>query len=47
VIIPEVVERRWYHHFLHNQTATLIKGYLYFSGLHRVAVINVPWYPAG
>jgi hypothetical protein len=47
VIIPEVVERHWYHRIMHNQTATLIKGYLYFSGLRRVAVINVPWYPAG
>jgi amino acid transporter len=46
VIIPELVERRWYHYFLHNQTATVLKGYLYFSGLKRVAVVNVPWYQA-
>jgi amino acid transporter len=44
VIVPELVERRWYHHFLHNKTAAVIKGYLYFSGLRRVVVINVPWY---
>jgi amino acid transporter len=44
VVVPELVERRWYHYFLHNQTAAVIKGYLYFSGLERVAVINVPWY---
>ena len=44
VIVPELVERRWYHYFLHNQTATLIKGYLYFSGMRHVVVINVPWY---
>jgi hypothetical protein len=44
VVVPELVERRWYHYFLHNQTAAIIKGYLYFSGLERVAVINVPWY---
>jgi amino acid transporter len=44
IIIPELVERRWYHTLLHNHTATLIKGYLYFSGLERVSVINVPWY---
>jgi hypothetical protein len=31
---------------LHNQTAALIKAYLFFSGLKRVAVINVPWYLA-
>jgi hypothetical protein len=44
VIVPEVIERRWYHFLLHNQTAAFVKGYLYFSGLERVVVINVPWY---
>lgn len=44
VIIPELVERQWYHHLLHNKTAAVLKGYLYFSGLQRVVVINVPWY---
>lgn len=44
VVVPELVERRWYHYFLHNQTAAVIKGYLYFSGLERVTVVNVPWY---
>jgi amino acid transporter len=47
VIIPELVERRWYHFLLHNQTAAVIKGYLYFSGMERVAVVNVPWYLKG
>jgi len=44
VIVPEIIELRWYNFFLHNQTATFVKGYLYFSGLERVVVINVPWY---
>ncbi len=44
VIVPELVERRWYHYFLHNQTATFLKGYLYFSGMRHVVVVNVPWY---
>jgi hypothetical protein len=44
IIIPELVERRWYHYFLHNKTAAVLKAYLYFSGLQRVVVINVPWY---
>jgi len=47
VVVPELVERRWYHYLLHNQTAAVIKGYLYFSGLERVAVVNVPWYMKG
>jgi hypothetical protein len=44
VIIPELVQTRWYHVLLHNQTAALIKAYLLFSGYRRVIVINVPWY---
>jgi hypothetical protein len=44
VIVPELVRTRWYHYLLHNQTATVIKAYLLFSGFRRVVVINVPWY---
>jgi amino acid transporter len=44
VIVPELVPTRWYHYFLHNQTAAVIKAYLLFSGYRRVVVINVPWY---
>jgi amino acid transporter len=44
VVVPELVRTRWYHYLLHNQTATLIKAYLHFSGFRRVVVINVPWY---
>jgi amino acid transporter len=44
VIVPELVRTRWYHYLLHNQTATLIKAYLLFSGFRRVVVVNVPWY---
>ncbi|MDB5307171.1 MAG: hypothetical protein JWO38_1373 [Gemmataceae bacterium] len=47
IVVPELVEGRWYHVLLHNHTAAIIKGYLYFSGLERVAVINVPWYLKG
>jgi hypothetical protein len=44
IVIPELIERKWYHTLLHNHAATFIKGFLYFSGLQRVTVINVPWY---
>jgi amino acid transporter len=44
VIVPELVPTRWYHFLLHNQTATVIKAYLLFSGFRRVVVVNVPWY---
>ncbi len=44
IIVPELVPTKWYHYFLHNQTAAFIKAYLLFSGFRRVVVINVPWY---
>jgi len=47
VIIPEIVERHWYYHMLHNQRATALKSMLYFKGNGRIIVINVPWYVEG
>jgi len=44
VLIPEVVERRWYYHALHNQRATALKAMLYFRGNPQIVVINLPWY---
>jgi len=44
VVIPEIIVKHWYQNFLHNQTANLIKGHLYFSGLEQVSVVTVPWY---
>jgi hypothetical protein len=47
VIIPELVESRWYQYFLHNQRAQGLKALLLFHGGQRVVVINVPWYLSG
>jgi amino acid transporter len=44
VMIPEIVERRWYYHMLHNQRGTALKSMLYFKGNGRILVVNVPWY---
>ncbi len=44
VIIPELVEERWYQYLLHNQRATGLKAALLLQGGSRVVVINVPWY---
>lgn len=44
VLVPELVERRWYYFFLHNQRATKLKVLLYAKGTGRIIVINVPWY---
>jgi amino acid transporter len=47
VIIPELVEGRWYQYLLHNQRATGLKAALLFRGGPRVVVVNVPWYLSG
>ncbi|HEX9374351.1 MAG TPA: APC family permease [Roseiflexaceae bacterium] len=44
VIVPELVEHRWYHYLLHNQRAQVLKTLLMLHGGQRVVVINVPWY---
>jgi hypothetical protein len=44
VLVPELVERRWIYHLLHNQRANALKLMLYVKGNRRIIVINVPWY---
>jgi hypothetical protein len=44
VLVPELVERHWYHYFLHNQRAEVLKALLIMKGTQRVNVITVPWY---
>jgi amino acid transporter len=46
VLIPELVESRWYHNLLHNQRAQALKAMLLLYGGQRVVVIDVPWYLA-
>jgi hypothetical protein len=44
VIVPELVERHWYHYPLHNQRAELLKALLLVKGSRNIVLINVPWY---
>jgi len=44
VLIPELVELRWYHHLLHNKRASILKALLLLKGSRRTVVVNVPWY---
>ncbi|HLX04276.1 MAG TPA: APC family permease [Candidatus Binatus sp.] len=44
VVLPELVEPRWYQYFLHNQRAKLIVADLLMKGTHRIVIVNVPWY---
>jgi amino acid transporter len=46
VLIPELVERHWYHYLLHNKRAAVLKTLLLLKGNKRIVVINVPWYLA-
>jgi hypothetical protein len=43
VMLPEIVERRWYH-FLLRHRATLLKGLLLMEGGPRIVIITTPWY---
>jgi amino acid transporter len=44
VLIPELVEAKWYEYLLHNQRATGLKAALLLRGGKRIVVVNVPWY---
>jgi hypothetical protein len=44
VLIPELVESRWYYFLLHNNRSQVLKALLLFSGNERTTVINLPWY---
>jgi amino acid transporter len=44
VLIPELVERRWYHYLLHNQRAEWLRALLLSKGCQRIILVNVPWY---
>lgn len=47
VIVPELVEAKWWQYLLHNQRATGLKASLLLNGGRRVVVFNVPWYLDG
>ena len=44
VLLPELIESRWYFYVLHNQRATLLKTMLYLRGAQQTVVANIPWY---
>ena len=44
VLVPELVEGRWYYYCLHNQRATALRVLLYAKGTGRIIVISVPSY---
>jgi amino acid transporter len=44
VLLPELVESRWYYSLLHNNRSTILRALLLFRGHQRTTVINIPWY---
>jgi amino acid transporter len=44
VVVPELVEKHWYHYPLHNQRAQALKALLLVRGNQKVITMNVPWY---
>ena len=44
VIVPELVERHWYHYPLHNKRAEILKWFILLKGNERIVLVNVPWY---
>jgi amino acid transporter len=44
VVIPELVERRWYEYFLHNQRGRMLELLLLVHGNKRVFSLSAPYY---
>jgi amino acid transporter len=44
VVIPELVEDKWYEYFLHNQRAHLLEWVLLARGNKRIFTVSAPWY---
>ena len=44
VVIPELVEDKWYEYFLHNQRGRLLEWMLLVRGNERIFTVSAPWY---
>jgi amino acid transporter len=44
VVIPELVESRWYEYFLHNQRARLLEWVLLVHGNKQICTLSSPYY---
>jgi amino acid transporter len=44
VVIPELVEGRWYEYFLHNQRGRLLEWLLLVRGNERIFTVSAPYY---
>ena len=44
ILLPELVESRWYYYLLHNQRGAALKTLLYLRGTPHIMVASMPWY---
>ena len=44
VVVPQLVEAKWWGYLLHNQLAAMLKTRLLQEGDEQIVVINTPWY---
>jgi amino acid transporter len=44
VVVPEIVEDKWYEYFLHNQRGRLLEWVLLARGNERIFTVTAPWY---
>ena len=47
VVIPELVEERWYEYFLHNQRGRLLEWALMVQGNQRIFTLSSPYHLSG
>ena len=44
VVLPDLVERKWWKNILHNHRADVLRELLLRQGEQRTVVVSVPWY---
>lgn len=44
VVLPELLEPRWYRTILHGRRAEALRSFLLLSGEPRLIVVSVPWF---
>jgi amino acid transporter len=43
ILVPQLVESKWYYTFMHNQRATILKTRLLMECQNRILIVNIPW----
>lgn len=44
IVLPELLEKRWYRAMLYGRRSELLRSALLLSGERRLVVVSVPWY---